>query len=208
MQRTAIIVVNGILTDPRRDNAWTDTSVDWFNTHCHNPVVTTSYEYNADIVFGKLGQSHRVKAIIERVKEYHRHGDRIILIGHSNGCDIIAKVLHEVHVDEAHLISPATDEKEIELGIAMNNVNHVHIYGSTRDMALKIGAQLSRFITFGLLGYGSLGLRGPALAAKWPGVVHDYSNNSFGHSTWITPRESLINTLRFIAYNSSIKLIP
>lgn len=206
MPRTAIILVNGILTDPRRDNAWTDFSVDWLNNHTAEETVTTGYEYNADILFGPCKNLSRSERIIERVKGYTAHGDRVILIGHSNGCDIIAHVLQQVEVDEVHLISPATDEKTLELGIVLGNVDRVHIYGSTRDLALGLGARLSRIFTLGLGGYGSLGLRGPALEAKWRGVVFDHSNNSFGHSTWIEPVSNLINTLKLICRNSGIAL--
>lgn len=206
MQRTSIILVNGILTDPRRDNAWTDFSVDWLNNNVRDPVVTTGYEYNADVVFGPWKNMSRSERIVERIKEYTRHGDRVILIGHSNGCDIIARVLHQVEVDEVHLISPATDEKTLELGIVLGNVDRVHIYGSTRDRALGWGARLSRILTLGLGGYGSLGLRGPALEAMLSGVVFDHSNNSFGHSTWIEPVGNLINTLKLICRNSGIAL--
>lgn len=206
MSRTSIILANGILTPASRDNAWTDFSIDWLNNHVVGEVVTTAYEYDAEIIFGPWKNMSRAESIIERVKAYTAHGDRVILIGHSNGCDIIAHVLQQVEVDEVHLISPATDEKTIEMGIVLGNVDRVHIYGSTRDRALGWGARLSRILTLGLGGYGSLGLRGPALEANWPGIVFDHSNNSFGHSTWIEPVGNLINTLKLICRNSCIAL--
>lgn len=207
MPRTAIILVNGILTDPRKDNAWTDFSVDWLNNHTAEPTVVTGYEYNAEILFGPWKNLSRAERIIERVKEYTAHGDRVILVGHSNGCDIIAHVIQQVEVDEVHLISPATDEKTVEMGIVLGNVDRVHIYGSTSDMALKWGAKASRIFTLGLGGYGSLGLRGPAFAAQWRGIVFDHSINTYGHGTWLSPTSNLIDTLKQVARNSGLTII-
>lgn len=202
--KTAIILINGILTDPRRDDAWTDAGEFWLGTHTDG-VVVNRYEYNGIPLLSIFGQNRRAKKVIEIVKGYTEAGDRVILVGHSNGCDIIARVIAETQVDEVHLISPATDEASIEKGIAAGRVGLVFIYGSTGDMALKYGARASRVITLGLGGYGSLGLRGPALAAKWPGIVRDFSNNSYGHGTWIDGTH-LEQTLTLICKNSDIPL--
>jgi hypothetical protein len=204
--RTLILIINGILTDPRKDNAWTDNAEPWLETMIEGPIAVFRYEYNATPLLRRWGQAKRAKKIAEIVEHYQRHGYRIILIGHSNGCDLIARVLKTTQVDQVHLISPATDESELDVGIKAGNVGLVCIYGSTNDAALKYGAKASRVLSLGLLGYGSLGLRGPAYEAANPGIVMDFSDNSYGHSDWIRPDKNLYDTLRLIARNAGLKV--
>lgn len=203
--RTAFILVNGIFNDPGSDNAWTDFGVDWLNLHTVEPTVTVAYEYGTDAIFRSLKQKARTEAIARRADAYHQNGDRVILVGHSNGCDLIARVIKTQQVDEVHLISPATDESELDVGIKAGNVGAVFIYGSTGDLVLKYGARATRILTLGLAGFGSLGLRGPAYAAKHPKIVFDLSDNRHGHGTWLDDH-NLIATLGAVATNSGLTL--
>jgi hypothetical protein len=204
--RTLILIINGILTDPRKDNAWTDNAEPWLETMLEEPAVVFRYEYNATPLLRRWGQARRARRIAEIIEWYQMHGFRVILIGHSNGCDLIARVLKTTQVDQAHLISPATDESEMDVGIKAGNVGLVCIYGSANDAALKYGARLSRILSLGLLGYGSLGLRGPAYAAEYFGIVEDHSDDRLGHSDWIRPDKNLYETLRLIARNAGLKV--
>ncbi|CAB4163620.1 hypothetical protein UFOVP806_32 [uncultured Caudovirales phage] len=204
--RTLILIINGILTDPRKDNAWTDIAEPWLETMIEDPISVFRYEYNATPLLRRWGQARRATRISETIEIYQRQGYRIILVGHSNGCDLIARVLKTTQVDQVHLISPATDESEMDVGIKAGNVGMVCIYGSTNDAALKYGAKASRILSLGLLGYGSLGLRGPAYEAKFPGIVIDFSDNSYGHSDWIRPDKNLYDTLRLIANNAGLNI--
>jgi pimeloyl-ACP methyl ester carboxylesterase len=203
--RTLIFIINGILTDPRRDDAWTDIAEPWLETMIEEPVVVFRYEYNATPLLRRWGQARRARRIAEIIDRYQGQGYRVMLVGHSNGCDLIARVLKKTQVDQAHLISPATDESEMDVGIKAGNVGLVCIYGSTNDGALKYGARASRILSLGLLGYGSLGLRGPAYAARHPGIVEDHSDNTYGHGDWISPETNLYDTLRLIARNAGLK---
>ena len=206
LMRTLILIINGILTDPRKDNAWTDNAEPWLETMIEGHVAVFRYEYNATPLLRRWGQSRRADRIAAIIERYQLNGYRVILIGHSNGCDLIARVLKTTQADQAHLISPATDESEMDVGIKAGNVGLVCIYGSTNDAALKYGARASRILSLGLLGYGSLGLRGPAYAAKHVGVVEDHSDDSRGHSDWLRPEENLHQTLRLIARNAGLKV--
>lgn len=206
--RTAFICINGILTDPRNDKAWTDEAVDWFNRKLPDGVVGISYEYNATPLLRRWGQRERAEHIAAKVNSYRRSGYRVVLVGHSNGCDLIARVIGEIsaEVSNVHLFAPAADEIDFEHAIEMETVRRIFIYGSKNDWALKYGAQTSRALTFGKLGYGSLGLRGKEFAAKHPGVVQDHSNNGYGHSDWFTPRTNFIASMMLIARNEGFTL--
>ena len=65
-----------------------------------------------------------------------------MLVGHSNGCDLIARVLEAcgAEIDAAHLISPAADEEDFAEAIREGLVRRIHIYGSRHDGALRFAA--------------------------------------------------------------------
>lgn len=201
--RTAFICINGILTDPRRPDAWTDEAVDWINRKLPDGVVGVSYEYAATPLLRRWGQQERAQHIAAKASAYRRSGYRVVLVGHSNGCDLIARVIGgiSVEVSSVHLIAPAADEADFEVAIEADTTGSIHIYGSRNDKALRFAAGSRRWLGLGLmgLGYGSLGLRGREFAAKHPGVVVDHSRDDYGHSDWFTPRTNFLNTMRLIA---------
>lgn len=209
MSRRAFIFINGILTDPRRPDAWTDEAVDWVNRKLPDGCVGTSYEYNATPLLRRLGQQARAADVARRANGYRRSGYRVHLVGHSNGCDLIAKVIGgmSTDVESVHLFAPAADEADFEQAIEYGAVQKIHIYGSRRDRALGIGARLSRVLTFGMLGYGSLGLRGREFAAANPAVVRDHSRDDFGHSDWFQPRQNFVESMKLLAANESLPII-
>jgi hypothetical protein len=61
----------------------------------------------------------------------------------------------------------------------------VHIYGCANDKALHAAGLSAKLLNFVGLGFGSLGLRGKALADCFPGRVFDHSRHHYGHSTWL-----------------------
>ncbi len=203
MMRTAFLCINGILTDPRRADAWTDQAVDWLNRKLPDGVVGVSYEYNATPLLRRWGQRERAEHIAAKAGAYRRAGYRVVLVGHSNGCDLIARVIGGIsaEVDTVHLLSPAADEADFERAIEMETVRRIFIYGSLNDLALRYGARWSRTLTFGRLGYGSLGLRGREFALRHPAVVEDHSRDDYGHSDWFLPRANFTRTMDLIARN-------
>jgi len=208
MNRTAFMFINGILTDPRKPDAWTDEAVDWCNRKLPDGVVGVSYEYNATPLLRRLGQSKRAQHIAAKASAYRRSGYRVVLVGHSNGCDLIGRVIGgmSAEVSSVHLIAPAADEADFETALEFASVNRIHIYGSPNDKALRFAAFSRRWFGLGLvgLGYGSLGLRGQEFAAKHPAVVQDHSRADFGHSDWFKPRPNFLNTMRLIATNEGL----
>lgn len=208
ISRTVFLCINGILTDPRRADAWTDEAVDWINRKLPDGVVAVSYEYNATPLLRRWGQRERAEHIAAKAAAYRRAGYRVVLVGHSNGCDLIARVIGGIsaEVDTVHLFSPAADEADFERAIEMETVRRIFIYGSRHDLALRYGAQLSRRLTFGKLGYGSLGLRGREFARQHPEVVEDHSRDDFGHSDWFVPRGHFTQTMGLLAQNEGFVL--
>ena len=209
-KRTCFICINGILTDPRKPDAWTDEFVDWIIRKLPDQVTAVSYEYNATPLLRRWGQAERAQHIAAKVNAYRRSGYRVVLVGHSNGCDLIARVIGTMsaEVDTVHLFAPAADEQDYDRAIEAGSVRQIHIYGSPNDRALGIGARLSRWLTFGKLGYGSLGLRGKEFAARNAGIVFDHSRADYGHSDWFSPRQNFIATMMSIAHTENLLTAP
>lgn len=203
MKRTAYIAINGILTNPGDAEGWTDRFVTWINTRLPDGVVAEKFEYATGALTRRFGQRARADAIAKKVGYYRRAGYRVVLVSHSNGGDLTARVLNDagVEIDSAHLFAPATDDELIAQAIREGAIKRVHIYGSRNDGALKFARATRPLIGWAGLGYGSLGLRGRELAALFPEVVNDHSNDVFGHGTWFQRGQIFEDTMRLLAAN-------
>jgi pimeloyl-ACP methyl ester carboxylesterase len=187
MSRTCFIAINGIRTNPGDAEGWTDRFVTWINTRTPDGVVAEKFKYYCSAILRRVHQRQRADEIARKVGYYRRAGYRVVLVGHSNGCDLIARVLEAngVEIDCAHLISPAADEEDFADAIREGAIRRIHIYGSKNDRALRFAAASRPLISWLGLGYGSMGLRGPEFAKQFPGVVKDHSDNTCDHSTWL-----------------------
>lgn len=188
MKRTVFYAINGILTKPGEATNWTTRLNSWVIRHMPDGVVSNRYEYASDILFRNVNQRRRADEISTEVGKYRRAGYRIVLVGHSNGCALIGEVLNSCgqEIESAHLFAPAATDEAFAEAIREGMLQRLHIYGSKNDKALKaaklLGPVAKLFPWTGA--YGSLGLRGKEFAAKFPQIVTDHSNDSFGHSTW------------------------
>ena len=186
-RRTCFIAINGIRTNPGDAEGWTDRFVTWINTRLPDGVVAEKFEYYCGALLRRVRQRERADEISKKVGYYRRAGYRVVLVGHSNGCDLIARVLEAcgAEIDAAHLISPAADEDDFADAIREGLIRRIHIYGSRNDAALRLAYATRVWLRWLGLGYGSLGLRGREFARLFPGVVRDHSDDSCGHSTWL-----------------------
>jgi len=155
-------------------------------------------EYTCSALFRFWGQRARADELIEIINGYkndERFDTDIVLVGHSNGNDLIQRILNlGIHVKEVHCFSPAAFESDFARAIHKKSFKRMFIYGSPADRALRF-ARDSQFLTrilsfvlklFGVphLGYGYMGLNGASFAAKFPGIVTDCSVAGWDHSTW------------------------
>lgn len=196
-KRTVILAINGIRT--KQDfSAWTRHFDWWVDSNIDGEVVAERMEYTCSALFRFWGQRARADELIEIINGYkndERFDTDIVLVGHSNGNDLIQRILNiGIHVKEVHCFSPAAFELDFERAIRKKSFKHMFIYGSPADKALRL-ARDSQFLTrtlsfllspFGVppLGYGYLGLNGACFAARHPGVVTDCSRADFDHSSW------------------------
>lgn len=203
MKRTCYIAINGIRTRPGDAEGWTDRFVTWINTRLPDGVVAEKFEYYCSALLRRFRQRKRADEIAKKVGYYRRAGYRIVLVGHSNGCDLIARVLEAcgAEVDAAHLISPAADEEDFADAIREGLIRRIHIYGSRNDVALRFARGTRPLLRWLGLGYGSLGLRGREFAMLFPEVVKDHSDDACGHSTWLQRGEKFEKLMQALKHN-------
>jgi pimeloyl-ACP methyl ester carboxylesterase len=212
--RTSFIFINGIFTNPGKKDAWTDLAVNWVTSRIDPSIATADkYEYLSGAVMRhgwipfRDAQLERAVELAAMVHRREKLGDRVVLVGHSNGCQLIAYLVASMAltVSNAHLIAPAAFAKDFQKAIDADTVDRVFLYGGKRDVPLSVFAPISRLLTFGLSGYGSLGAHTEELAAPNPDRVVDCSEHDFGHSSWFT-KEQFGDTMRLIMWNERIPM--
>ncbi len=185
MKRTVFLCINGIRANPSDPQGWTDAFVTSLNVETPEWAQAEKMEYFSSALFRRFGQRQRAENLVRLINTYLNAGYRVVLIGHSNGCEIIAMAFKmNVRVDSIHLFAAAADEKDFAEAIDNKLVQRVHLYGSPDDSALKFASLTQKFLRFFGLGYGSLGLDGSKLAQQYPETVKDHSIKGYKHGTW------------------------
>ena len=208
MRKTAFVFINGILNFPWMRNAWTDLAAEYVTRNLGaEGHVGVKFEYFAGALFRQWGQRKRAMDVLGLYNRLSRDGYRVVLVGHSNAAAIIAYIVTEMEeqLNNVHLFAPAAFDEDYEYAIKRGNLSGLFIYGSTNDRALGVGARFTQTITFGMSGYGTMGLRGAEMEKKHPGIVFDFSNNSFGHGTWFDD-EHFYDTMRLVMVNEGLML--
>jgi predicted alpha/beta hydrolase family esterase len=193
------IFVNGILSCPEDVQGWTDRAESWIETNTE--YKATKMEYFTDVVFRRLHQEDRVNNLKTLCERYHDH--KIILVGHSNGCDIILRLIQRNLFDfhAIHLIAGAC-EKDFDLNKVNNclrdgSVGKACVYWSKYDRALKKAKLSTRLFGWLGLGYGYLGLVGPVNVDDDVSGHVESVERRFDHSQWFSPKnfDELMNKI-------------
>lgn len=196
--RHVMIFVNGILTRPGDHLGWTDRAVHWFNNQ-ETGVSSYAFEYATPALTRRLFQARHADNLAETIAQYPK--DHLHLVGHSNGCDLIARALRLTsrHITSVHLISAALerDFRKNGLGerIAREQIGRTYCYCSRGDHVLRYLAPASRWASLHLLGYGDLGATGAAKPVP-PRVAHTW-RDTMGHGDWFAP-EHFDTTMQMI----------
>lgn len=205
MHRTAYIAINGIRFKPGSARGWPERFCDWITCRTPDGVVADRREYYTTAATRFIGQRKRTDELNRKVSCRKRAGYRVVLVGHSNGCDVIGRLLRDLgtEIDACHLVAPASMEEDFEDAIINDTVGKIHIYGSMNDRALQWGKVTRVLFGWAGLGYGSLGNRGGEFAAKYPDRVKDHSNHLYGHSSWWDEGANFERTMRLIIANDT-----
>jgi hypothetical protein len=205
--RTAWICVNGILTNPGDAEGWTDRAVTWLNLHTAGKAE--KFEYAAGALTRRLRQAWRAEAIARMASFYIRGGYDVVLIGHSNGADLIERVLPllwPATVKSVHLFAPACDGHALAHALIEGaQLGTLHLYGSANDRALRVAHLSQKLFGWLGLGYGDLGLNVDEFAGRTPNA-YAHRDDRQNHSSWFERGESFERTMRQIIANESATL--
>jgi hypothetical protein len=199
--RRVVICVNGILTRPGAGDGWTDRSVTWLNTR--TTVKAEKFEYACGAITRRWRQKRRAYAIARMVGYYYRAGFAITLVGHSNGCDLIARVIancERIHFASVHLFAAAADWAPFSLALHAGRVSRVFLYVSANDRALQLAGVSRTLFGWAGLGYGNLGREVPAAAEATAGCTV-IRQDEYGHSTWFERGDRFESTMRLLVAN-------
>ncbi len=200
-KRTCFICINGIRTDPGDPRAWTDRMVTAIQRRTPADVKAEKFEYHTLATTRWWRQAWRADALREMVEGYQADGWRVVTVGHSNGCDLIARVLAKgVGIFSAHLFAAAAEEEPFAEALKKGGLRRAHLYGSPDDRALKTASWSRKVLRLVGLGYGSLGLRGPAFARLYPRSA-DHSIPGYDHDTWFLHGPYFESTLGMLLAN-------
>ena len=213
-RRVVYFILNGIHTNPAQTDGWVDEAATLLNRQTPDNVKPEKFEYYTTALTRRLFQARRAEKLLKKALGYAEDGWTVRMIGHSNGCDLIARValaaakkeIPTLRLDSVHLIAPAAEDADFAQAVQCGAISRVHIYGSANDKALLAAGLSAKLLNVVGLGFGSLGLRGKALADRFPGRVFDHSRDHYGHSTWLGGL-ALPGTVREILEHDEI-LIP
>lgn len=190
MSKTIFLLVNGICTNPEDVQAWTDRAEEWINNNTKHK--STKMEYRAGALTRRFYQNARVDNLQKICKAYPEH--KIILVGHSNGCDIIQRLIQrgKTKVHELHLIAGASERDFEKNGynkaLKEKQLEKIVVYWSPIDEALKKAKLSTQLFGWLGLGYGYLGLTGPdRVECEVKSKVIVYKEH-MSHSQWFSKR--------------------
>lgn len=210
MAREIVIFINGILTNPGDAFAWTDDAVRWFNKNASERVSPDKFEYYTPALLRRITIDKNVRDLVQTIAEYASDldpGQRLHLVGHSNGCELIARALQltPARFASVHLISGAVERDFTNNGLGrkleIGQVGAVFCYCSRGDKVLKYLARPSQVFHFLGLGYGDLGARGPSgIGDQISDRVETTWSETFGHSDWFAV-ENFYDTMHSVLAN-------
>lgn len=182
------VLINGILTSPGDVNAWTDRAEAWIEDLTKN--TATRHEYFSGALTRRIFQSARVEQLRSIV---NRSNNDIVLVGHSNGADLIERFIRSTsrRIAELHLIAAASEHDFRKNGynqaLISNRVGKICVYFSKKDEVLRKCSKVTPWLKWVGLGYGYLGYTGPkyvntlcrdrVIESEWECGHSDYFKN-------------------------------
>lgn len=196
------IYINGIFNCPGSADGWTDRAVTW--THNETEYRAEKYEYFAGALTRRIGQQKRARKISVMISHYHKYPE-IVLVGHSNGCDVILRVLRLIGarpIAGVHLIAPACEPDLDKNGLTYlmhkGIVESLKIYLGGKDGAMKAAKWSTTIAGWLGLGYGNLGGQKPEDLEQIIGPENVIYEAGFKHSTWFENDAILDSTLKIV----------
>jgi hypothetical protein len=177
------ILLPGIRTNPKDWSNWSVKMASDINLKTDSKAE--EFRYLALAITPKSRQDERARYVASLAHRAFEQGYTPVLVGHSNGCEVIRQALSHLGcvVSEVHLIAGATDE-DFERGgwnqaLRDGKVGTIHVYTGARDCVLRTIAKIGSF-----LGYGRLGYTGPknvdsSVYSKLRTIPSNHDHNSW-----------------------------
>jgi len=205
MRKRVYIYVNGILNYPGSADGWTDRAVTWTHVHCSQAGYRAEkFEYMAGAILRRIFQQRRANKLARMISYYDPEKWHVILVAHSNGCDVALRALHLLegrYIKEVHLIAAACDADMFRNGLAGmirdKILGRVFVYIGGNDRPMKWARITGKVLRWIGLGYGALGAEEPEDVALIIGERRVVYEEDFGHSSWFTD-ENFDETMMFV----------
>ena len=182
MNRRAYIFVPGVLNYPGNANDWTDKAVTWIHLR-QTCEAAEKFEYMALPLSRRLLAQRRAEQLAALIDRYPVESFSLVLAGHSNGCDLVARALWlcKRAANFVHLFAPAVpaDPKfhRLKRLVETGRVGFLNLYLSGHD---------------GMLSRSHLGgIPAEAVREQFRDEHHTavLDQPKFGHSTWWSPAQ-------------------
>tara|TARA_R110000787_G_scaffold161774_1_gene275221 strand:- start:392 stop:934 length:543 start_codon:yes stop_codon:yes gene_type:complete len=165
------------MTFPAKSENWNGKAVTW--THLNTKYKAEKIEYWIGPISRVLGQKKRAAKLLKTLQFYAKDGWQVVLIGHSNGANVILNALKQFEnkesIKEIHMIAPAAPNNFAKNGL--NDISApITIYIGGKDKLLWLSSGAGR-----ILGYGAMGRSGAKNNDKPVSII---KKEDFGHSTW------------------------
>lgn len=175
-------IIPGILTDFENPKTWDYQAQLWLRENGYGEAA--GFNYQAGVLGGLASRKKYGGMVSSDLRDANASGfTPIIVVGHSNGCGIIAEGLSDhpdVFVDEIHLIAAAIDHdcdtNHLNAIAKRGQVKRVVLYVSPNDNALGVGP---------LLGYGNLGKVGPVNVSPELAGILVRVDGDCDHNDWV-----------------------
>lgn len=189
--RTLYIVIPGIYTSTQKHFDWYVRLAEDIMRRGEGFPVALEYRYNTCAFFRRMQQHKRAQEIANIIESWD--GFNIVLIGHSNGVDLIQRALSiaKSKVDKVFAFGAAT-YSDLQItgfykAFKEGRLNNLFVYASKKDAALKYAANLSNLFSFLGLGYGLLGYYGANnIPETFKNKVENIFKNDFRHNDYFS----------------------
>lgn len=185
MRQRLYFLINGILTNPASRSDWNYRGVAWIEQNTSFQAL--QFQYFTTALFHNWTQADRVHQCMEMLKGFK--SSDIYLVGHSNGCDVISRILKysDLRVREAHLFAGAVEEDCDKNGLndalANNRLDQAYCYCSRNDSALLAAKRTNWFTKIVGANFGLLGLNGPK-DSDFTQRLQTIWRNDLDHCAW------------------------
>lgn len=206
MNRRVYILVPGILTSTSDASSWCVRMSDDIMRICRSTsACATEFRYFSGPFTRRIKQRRHAVELASVIESWGRAGFEIVLVGHSNGCDLIERAvrLSGSRIRSIHLIAAASKRDFCAAGyierILSGSIGEISIHFSKSDSILsRFGKWSGIFSVFGL-GYGRLGELGPINVPEMMRGerVRHVERHYMGHSDWFN-EANYLNTLEEI----------